>query len=67
MVASKLANLAQGERTDIQPNANLHKVPLSLQAAAEMVKVSRRSVANARRVRDGGGGVLRVSSNVRFC
>ena len=43
MVAAKLANMAQGERTDIQPFANLQKVSQS--EAASLLNVSSRSVA----------------------
>jgi len=58
VVAEKIANMHSGERTDLQPNANLHKVELnldipivippkvSLQNASDMLNVSRRSVAS---------------------
>jgi N6-adenosine-specific RNA methylase IME4 len=45
LIAAKLANMAQGARTDLQPSANSHEV--SLEKAADMLNVSRRSVANA--------------------
>jgi len=49
-VAAKLANMAQGERTDLEPSANLPKV--SVQAAADLLNVSERSVTTARKVQD---------------
>lgn len=48
MVAAKLANMGQGQRTDIEPSANLQKVSQS--DAAEMLNVSTRMVAAARKV-----------------
>ena len=48
MVASKLANMAQGQRTDIQPSANLQNVSQS--DAADMLNVSTRTVAAASKV-----------------
>ena len=48
MVAAKLANMAQGQRTDIQPSANLQNVSQS--DAAEMLNVSTRTVASAKKV-----------------
>jgi ParB-like chromosome segregation protein Spo0J len=47
-VAAKLANMAQGERTDIEPSANLQKVSQS--EAAQLLNVSPRSVAAAKKV-----------------
>lgn len=47
-VAAKLANMAQGERTDREPSANLQKV--SQADAAQMLNVSTRSVAAAAKV-----------------
>lgn len=47
-VAAKLANMAQGERTDIEPSANLQKV--SQADAAKLLNVSTRSVAAAAKV-----------------
>lgn len=55
-VAAKLANMKQGERTDLQPSANLHKVSLS--KAAELLNVSERSVATARKVQEQGAPEL---------
>jgi hypothetical protein len=43
MVAAKLANMRQGERTDLEPSANWQKV--SIRRAAEILNVSERSVA----------------------
>ena len=48
MVAAKLANMVQGQRTDVQPSANLQNVSQS--DAADMLNVSTRSVASAKKV-----------------
>lgn len=48
MVGAKLANMQQGQRTDIQPSANLQNV--SQADAAEMLNVSTRTVAAASKV-----------------
>lgn len=48
MVAAKLANMKQGQRTDIEPSANLQNVSQS--DAAELLSVSPRSVASAAKV-----------------
>lgn len=56
MVAHKLENMRQGERTDLEPSANLHKVSRS--DAARLLNVSERSVANAAKVSDGGAPEL---------
>lgn len=48
--AARIANMRQGERTDIQPSANLQKVSVS--DAARMLNVSERSVASAKAVQD---------------
>lgn len=56
MVAAKIANMRQGERTDIQPSANLQKV--SQEEAAELLQVSPRSIANARIVYTAGDPIL---------
>jgi len=48
MVAAKVANMSQGERTDIEPSANLQKVSQS--QAADLLNVSPRSVATAKTV-----------------
>lgn len=56
MVASNLANMKQGERTDLGPSANLPEVlpSVSRSKAAEMLKVSERLVGTAKQVqRDG--------------
>jgi N6-adenosine-specific RNA methylase IME4 len=45
LIASRLANMRQGERTDLQPSANLRKV--SQAEAAERLNVSERSVTSA--------------------
>ena len=47
-VAGKIANMRQGDRTDLEPYANLHKV--SRAAAAKMLNVSVRSVSDAVKV-----------------
>ena len=51
-IAARIANMRQGERTDLQPSANLQKV--SQAQAAKMLNVSERSVAHASRVLEGG-------------
>jgi ParB-like chromosome segregation protein Spo0J len=48
LVAAKLANMRQGERTDVRPSANLQKV--SQASAAALLHVSPRSVAEATRI-----------------
>jgi hypothetical protein len=48
MVAAKLANMVQGQRTDIEPSANLQNV--SRAEAASMLNVSERSVNTAKAV-----------------
>ncbi len=66
-VAAKIANMRQGERTDIRPAANLQNVPelpgipepvtaapISIAKAAEMLNVSPRTVAHAKTVLDRG-------------
>ena len=52
MVAEKIANMRQGERTDIEPSANLQKV--SQAKAAAMMNVSEQSVATAKKVQESG-------------
>jgi ParB-like chromosome segregation protein Spo0J len=49
-VAAKLANMRQGERTDMEPSANLRKV--SQTQAADMLNVSERSVTTAKKVQE---------------
>ena len=48
MVAAKLANMRQGERTDREPCANLRKVDQT--EAATLLNTSRRSVQQAKKV-----------------
>jgi hypothetical protein len=48
MIAAKIENMRQGERTDLEFNANLHKV--SRGEAARLMNVSPRSVASAAQV-----------------
>jgi N6-adenosine-specific RNA methylase IME4 len=48
IVAGRLANMRQGERTDVEPSANLQKV--STAAAAAALNVSERSAAAGRKV-----------------
>ena len=55
-VAAKLANMRQGERTDLEPCANLPKV--SQAEAADMLNVSRRSVQTAKAVLEQGAPEL---------
>ena len=45
VVAGRLATMKQGQRTDLEPSANLPKV--SQEKAAEMLNVSDRTVATA--------------------
>jgi hypothetical protein len=52
MVATKLANMRQGERTDLEPSAPVQKV--ARKAAAAALNVSERSVASAAVVRAHG-------------
>lgn len=54
--AAKVANMRQGERTDLSPSANLRKV--STADAARMLNVSPRSVDTARKVQDKGSPEL---------
>jgi hypothetical protein len=51
-ITAKIANMKQGERTDLEPSANLPKV--AQDAAAQRLNVSSRSVRSATKVRDGG-------------
>lgn len=51
-VAARLANMKSGERTDLEPSANLRQV--SIDDAARMLNVSPRSVDSARRVQASG-------------
>ena len=48
MVAAKLATMRQGERTDMEPSANLQKVCQS--KAADMMNISVRTLADAKKV-----------------
>ena len=50
--AGKLATMRQGERTDLEPSANLRKV--SQRRAAELMRVSERSAASAAKVLNEG-------------
>jgi N6-adenosine-specific RNA methylase IME4 len=52
VVARRIANMRQGERTDIEHSANLQKV--SVAQAAELLNVSERSVHSAGKVLDHG-------------
>lgn len=51
-VAAKIANMRQGERTDLEPSANLPKV--SQAEAADLLNVSERSVRSAKSVVENG-------------
>ena len=73
MVAARLANMCQGERTDLQLCANLHKVSQS--EAADKLRVSRRSVIKANRIITDGtpelvsvidAGKLSVSTGIQL-
>jgi hypothetical protein len=52
MVAGRLANMRQGERTDLEPSANLQKV--STAEAARQLSVSERTAAAGRKVAQAG-------------
>lgn len=56
IVAKRLSNMKQGERTDLEPSANLQKV--SQEKAAEMLNVSPRTVATAAKVLEQGAPEL---------
>lgn len=56
MVASKLAKMPQGARTDLQPSANLPEV--SQPQAAAMLNVSERSLRTAKTVQEQGAPEL---------
>lgn len=56
MVAARIANMRQGERTDLEPSANLPKVDQP--TAASMLNVGERSVRSAREVLDHGAPEL---------
>ena len=62
MVAARLAAMQQGERTDLEPSANLSKVSQS--EAAEMLNVGTRTVASAATVRNEGtaGTVIKTAT-----
>ncbi len=51
MIAKRVANMPRGYRSDIEHNANLHKVT-SRAEAASLLNVSERSVATARKVQE---------------
>ena len=57
MLAAELATMKQGERTDVEPSANLQKV--SQADAAKLTNVSTRSVASAAKVKNEGTPELR--------
>lgn len=52
MVGERIANMRQGERTDLEPSANLQKV--AIEEASDLVNVSPRSIHYAREVRNHG-------------
>ena len=55
LVAARLADMRQGERTDLEPSANLPKVPkVSQGEAAELLNVSDRTLRSARQVLEQG-------------
>jgi N6-adenosine-specific RNA methylase IME4 len=56
MVAARLATMRRGERTDLEPSANLRKVDQS--AAAKMLNVSERSVSSAKTIQETGSPAL---------
>lgn len=61
MVAARLANMRQGERTDLKPSANLQKV--AQREAAERLHVSPRTVADAAKVARAAAPELRQAVN----
>ena len=56
LVGRRYANMRQGERTDLEPSANLQKV--SVKQAADLFNVSERSVQTAGKVLDHGAPEL---------
>jgi hypothetical protein len=53
IAAAKIANMKSGERTDLahcQPSANLHSPQISLESSAKMMNVSRRAVADVKKI-----------------
>jgi ParB-like chromosome segregation protein Spo0J len=56
MVADKIATIRQGERTDLEPFANLRKVDQA--DAAKLLNVGKRSIEHARKVRTKGTAKL---------
>ncbi len=56
MVAARLATMRQGERTDLEPSANLPKVDQA--GAAKTLSISERALRHARRVQDHGAPEL---------
>jgi hypothetical protein len=56
MVAARLATMRQGERTDLEPSANVPKV--SQPSAAKTLSISERALRHARRVQDHGAPEL---------
>lgn len=48
MIAARMANMRQGERTDLEPSANSHDV--SLQESADLLNVGRHTVADAKMI-----------------
>jgi ParB-like chromosome segregation protein Spo0J len=50
MIAARIADMRQGERTDIQPSPNLGKVKVSTDAAAKLLNVATGSVDSAKKV-----------------
>lgn len=60
LVAAKIANMRQGERTDIAPNGG----KISQDAAADQLKVSTRSVQRAKKVLESGDdGLINAVNN----
>jgi N6-adenosine-specific RNA methylase IME4 len=58
IVGNSIANMRQGERTDLEPSADLPKV--SLQEAARLFNVSERSVRHARDIVQADAGVANL-------
>jgi len=47
MIAARMANMRQGERTDLEPSADLRNV-ISQPEAAELLNISERSIQDAK-------------------
>lgn len=50
MIAGKMATMRQGERTDLEPSANLPNDPISTSQAAQMLNVGTRTTTAAKKI-----------------